>query len=189
VDDFTHYFWSFPLCKKSDVYATFLVFHAYIATQLNISLQTIQCDNGREFDNTKLQIFCNTHDVLFRFSCPYTSQQMVRPNMPLAQPMTSSALFSFKPLFPLPSGPKLYIHLPISSTSVLPPLITSTHPTFYSMATILSTLISASSASYATQTHPPPLHINYRLAPLAVSFSVTILNIEDIVALISPLVE
>ena len=29
VDDYTHYFWTFPLRKKSDVYATFLAFHAY----------------------------------------------------------------------------------------------------------------------------------------------------------------
>ena len=28
VDDFTHYFWSFPLRKKSEVYATFTAFHA-----------------------------------------------------------------------------------------------------------------------------------------------------------------
>lgn len=34
VDDFTHYFWSFPLHKKSDVYATFLTFYAYALPNL-----------------------------------------------------------------------------------------------------------------------------------------------------------
>jgi hypothetical protein len=32
VDDFTQYFWSFPLRKKSEVYATFVAFHALITT-------------------------------------------------------------------------------------------------------------------------------------------------------------
>lgn len=75
VDDFTQYFWSFPLRKKSDVYNTFVAFHAYASTQFNLSIQSIQCDNGREFDNTKLDVFCGSHGILFRFSCPYTSQQ------------------------------------------------------------------------------------------------------------------
>jgi hypothetical protein len=75
VDDFTHYFWTFPLRAKSDVYSTFVAFHAYAQTQFQLSLQSIQCDNSREFDNTKLDSFCTTHGILFRFSCPYTSQQ------------------------------------------------------------------------------------------------------------------
>jgi histone deacetylase 1/2 len=32
VDDFSNYFWTFPLCRKSDVYTTFLTFHAYVST-------------------------------------------------------------------------------------------------------------------------------------------------------------
>jgi transposase InsO family protein len=44
-------------------------------TQFNLTIQTIQCDNGCEFDNTKLDTFCSSHGILFRFSRPYTSQQ------------------------------------------------------------------------------------------------------------------
>ena len=75
VDDYTHYFWSLPLRKKSDVYATFTAFHAYTHTQFNLSISAHQCDNGREFENSKLNTFCTTHGILFCLSCPYTSQQ------------------------------------------------------------------------------------------------------------------
>jgi hypothetical protein len=75
VDDYSHYFWSFPLHKKSDVYPTFVAFHAFVTTHFNLPIRTIQCDNGKEFDNTKLNTFFQTHGTVFRFFCPYTSQQ------------------------------------------------------------------------------------------------------------------
>uniref|UniRef100_A0A453BV12 Integrase catalytic domain-containing protein n=1 Tax=Aegilops tauschii subsp. strangulata TaxID=200361 RepID=A0A453BV12_AEGTS len=43
VDDDTHYFWTFPLRKKSDVYATFLTFHAYARTQFDLPIMSVQC--------------------------------------------------------------------------------------------------------------------------------------------------
>lgn len=55
VDDFSHYFWSFSLRKKSDVYATLIAFHAYVHTQFNLPILAIQCDNGGEFINTHLK--------------------------------------------------------------------------------------------------------------------------------------
>jgi hypothetical protein len=75
VDDYTHYFWTFPLRKKSDVYATFTAFHAYARTQFSLPILAIQCDNGREFDNNQVNSFFTQHGTLFRFSCPHTSQQ------------------------------------------------------------------------------------------------------------------
>ncbi|KAL8128591.1 hypothetical protein V2J09_017746 [Rumex salicifolius] len=35
----------------------------------------IQCDHGREFDNNELRSFFSSNGVVFRFSCPHTSQQ------------------------------------------------------------------------------------------------------------------
>jgi transposase InsO family protein len=75
VDDYTHYFWTFPLRKKSDVFLTFTAFHAYARTQFNLPILAIQCDNGREFDNKQVHSFFTKHGTLFRFSCPHTSQQ------------------------------------------------------------------------------------------------------------------
>jgi hypothetical protein len=44
-------------------------------TQFQARLQAIQCDNGREFDNSLLHTFAKNHGIALRFSCPYTSQQ------------------------------------------------------------------------------------------------------------------
>jgi hypothetical protein len=54
LDDFTIFLWTIPLCLKSDAYAALASFHAFAHTQFNLPLASIQCDNGREFDNAKL---------------------------------------------------------------------------------------------------------------------------------------
>jgi histone deacetylase 1/2 len=41
-------------------------------------MHCFQSDNGREFDNHALQSFFSAHGILFRLSCPYTSQQNVK---------------------------------------------------------------------------------------------------------------
>jgi hypothetical protein len=43
-------------------------------TQFRVRMQAIQCDNGREFDNSLLHSFSQHHGIALRFSCPYTSQ-------------------------------------------------------------------------------------------------------------------
>ncbi|KAL8159966.1 hypothetical protein V2J09_001503 [Rumex salicifolius] len=50
-------------------------FHAYVQTQFPHKLKSIQCDHGREFDNNELRSFFSSNGVVFRFSCPHTSQQ------------------------------------------------------------------------------------------------------------------
>ena len=75
LDDFTHFLWTVPLRQKSDAYAALSSFRAYLSTQFNLSLASIQCDNGREFDNAKLHSLAAMHGIHVRFSCPYTSQQ------------------------------------------------------------------------------------------------------------------
>ena len=54
LDDFTHYLWTYPLRKKSEAFSLLSNFRAYVTTQFSLSLQAIQCDNGREFDNHAL---------------------------------------------------------------------------------------------------------------------------------------
>jgi histone deacetylase 1/2 len=75
LDDFTHFLWTVPLRQKSDAYASLASFRAYTHTQFNLPLASIQCDNGREFDNAKLHSLAAEHGIHIRFSCPYTSQQ------------------------------------------------------------------------------------------------------------------
>jgi len=74
LDDFSHYLWTFPLRLKSDTFSTLSDFFAYARTQFGVTVQGIQCDNGREFDNSSSRVFL-ANGVRLRMSCPYTSPQ------------------------------------------------------------------------------------------------------------------
>jgi hypothetical protein len=75
LDDFTHYLWAFPLKLKSDAITTLYNFFAYVATQFGSTVKAIQCDNGREFDNSFTRTFLLSKGTQLRMSCPYTSSQ------------------------------------------------------------------------------------------------------------------
>jgi hypothetical protein len=75
LDDFTHYLWTFPLKLKSDTFTTLSNFFAYVATQFGSTVKAIQCDNGREFDNSSTWTFLLSKGTQLRMSCPYTSFQ------------------------------------------------------------------------------------------------------------------
>jgi hypothetical protein len=74
LDGCSHYFWTFPLHLKSNTLSTLTNFFAYVRTQFGVTIQSIQCDNGREFDNLQAHNF-SSRGVHLRMSCPYTSAQ------------------------------------------------------------------------------------------------------------------
>ena len=57
VDDFSHYSWTFPLRVKSETFPTLLHFFAWVSTQFGLTVKVVQCDNGREFDNSTSRSF------------------------------------------------------------------------------------------------------------------------------------
>jgi hypothetical protein len=57
LDDCTHYLWTFPLRVKSGTFSTLATFIAYASTQFSALVKAIQCDNGREFDNSSARTF------------------------------------------------------------------------------------------------------------------------------------
>ena len=71
----SHYLWTFPLRLKSDTYDTLANFFSYVTTQFGATVKAVQCDNGREFDNSSARTFFLTHGTHLRMSCPYTSPQ------------------------------------------------------------------------------------------------------------------
>ena len=75
VDDFSHYSWTFPLRAKSETFPTLLHFFAWVSTQFSLTVKAVQCDNGREFDNSTSRSFFLSRGVQLRMSCPYTSPQ------------------------------------------------------------------------------------------------------------------
>jgi hypothetical protein len=74
-DDFTHYLWTFPLKLKSDTFITLSNFFTYVSNQFGRKAKAIQCDNGREFDNSSTRIFLLSNGTQIRMSCPNTSPQ------------------------------------------------------------------------------------------------------------------
>ena len=75
LDDRSHYIWTFPLRLKSDTFSTIANFFAHVRTQFGTTIKSVECDNGREFDNSMSRTFFLSHGVALRMSCPYTSQQ------------------------------------------------------------------------------------------------------------------
>jgi hypothetical protein len=74
LDDCSHFLWTFPLRLESETFTTLANFFSYVKTWFGCTIRSIQCDNGREFDNSSTHTFL-THGVLLRMSCPYTSSQ------------------------------------------------------------------------------------------------------------------
>jgi histone deacetylase 1/2 len=75
LDDYSHFCWTFPLRRKSDVHQTIVTFVAYVRTQFGLPVKCFQADNGTEFVNTATSTFLAAHGTLLRLSCPYTSAQ------------------------------------------------------------------------------------------------------------------
>lgn len=60
---------------KSDTFSTLTHFFAYVQTQIGVPVKAVQCDNGKEFDNSSSRTFFLTSGVHLFMSCPYTSAQ------------------------------------------------------------------------------------------------------------------
>ena len=71
----SHYSWTFPLRAKSEAFPTPLHFFAWVSAQFGLTIKAVQCDNGREFDNTASRSFFLSRGVQLRMPCPYTSSQ------------------------------------------------------------------------------------------------------------------
>ncbi|CAL2245419.1 unnamed protein product [Prunus armeniaca] len=61
VDECTGYMWLYPLYNKSEVYATFLRFHAMLVTQFAASVKCFQSDGGREFTSSQFWFHAVAH--------------------------------------------------------------------------------------------------------------------------------
>ncbi|KAK1617270.1 hypothetical protein QYE76_022787 [Lolium multiflorum] len=75
LDDYSHFVWTFPLRRKSDVAATLTAFFVFVSTQFGRPIRALQTDNGKEFDNITIRSLLAAHGAVFRLTCPYTSPQ------------------------------------------------------------------------------------------------------------------
>ncbi|KAK1648233.1 hypothetical protein QYE76_066038 [Lolium multiflorum] len=75
LDDYSHFVWTFPLRRKSDVPAILTAFCAFVSTQFGRPIHALQTDNGKEFDNITIRSLRAAHGAVFCLTCPYASPQ------------------------------------------------------------------------------------------------------------------
>lgn len=64
LDDCTHFAWTFPLHRKSDVFEILITFHTYVATQFRCPVLHFHMDNGWEFDNLAFHWFLASNGIV-----------------------------------------------------------------------------------------------------------------------------
>ncbi|WVZ89077.1 LOW QUALITY PROTEIN: hypothetical protein U9M48_035533 [Paspalum notatum var. saurae] len=75
VDDFSRYTLVYFLEDKTEVAHVFSKFAKRAQNEFNTSIVKIRSDNGREFDNTNIEEYCDEVGIKHEFSATYTPQQ------------------------------------------------------------------------------------------------------------------
>ncbi|WVZ80771.1 hypothetical protein U9M48_028224, partial [Paspalum notatum var. saurae] len=75
ADDFSRYTWVYFLEDKTEVAHVFSKFAKRAQNEFNTSIVKIRSDNGREFDNTNIEEYCDEVGIKHEFSATYTPQQ------------------------------------------------------------------------------------------------------------------
>lgn len=75
LDNYSNFLWTFPISQKFQVYPIFQKLRAYIKTEFQREIKTIQYDNGGEYMSNNFRKMCELNGISFRYSCPYTSSQ------------------------------------------------------------------------------------------------------------------
>jgi hypothetical protein len=144
IDDCSHYVWTFPLRLKSDIFSTLSNFFAYVSTQFGCTIKVVQCDNGREFDNSASRALFLAKGVSLRMSCPYTSPQNGKAEHMLCTANNFTRPCFFKPLchphvglMPLPLLPTSSIAFPTKTLHMTTPFFAlyGTLPSYHDLRT------------------------------------------------------
>ncbi|WVZ76984.1 hypothetical protein U9M48_024890 [Paspalum notatum var. saurae] len=75
VDDFSRYTWVYFLGDKTEVAHVFSKFAKRAQNDVNTSIVKIRSDNGREFDNTNIEEYCDEVGIKHEFSATYAPHQ------------------------------------------------------------------------------------------------------------------
>jgi transposase InsO family protein len=74
VDDYSRYTWTFFLHDKSEV-ATYFKFAKRAQNEFKVKIKKIRSDNGKEFENTNIEAYCDEIGIKHEVSSTYTPQQ------------------------------------------------------------------------------------------------------------------
>jgi hypothetical protein len=186
LDDFSHFLWTFPLRLKSDTFTTLTHFFAWVSTQFRRPVRTLQCDNGREFDNHASRSFFLTSGVQLLLSCPYTSAQNGRAERMIRNTTNMIHCLLFQASLPASYWAEA-LHTATHLLNRLPSKAVS-HPTPTSPYTARPppTTTFVCSAVPAIPTLPLLLLISCLHAPSAASSLATLLTTRGISVLTSP---
>ena len=77
VDDYSRYTWVFFLHDKSKVASCFKKFAKRAQNEFEVKLKKIRSDNGKEFDNTNIEAYCDEVGIKHEVSATYTQQNGV----------------------------------------------------------------------------------------------------------------
>ena len=75
VDDYSRYTWTFFLQDKAEVASIFKKFAKNAQNQFDVKIKKIRSDNGKEFDNTNIEEYCDEVGIKHEFSSTYTPLQ------------------------------------------------------------------------------------------------------------------
>ncbi|GJX35647.1 putative ribonuclease H-like domain-containing protein [Tanacetum coccineum] len=75
TDDFSRFSWVFFLATKDETSGILKTFITGIENQLDHKVKVIRCDNGTEFKNSVMNMFCEMKDIKKEFSVARTPQQ------------------------------------------------------------------------------------------------------------------
>ena len=156
-------------------------------TQFGLTVKAVQCDNGREFDNSISHSFFLSQGVQLRMSCPYTSPQNGKAERMIRTTNDVVRTLLIQASLPHASGLRASTPPPTCSTAFRPLLLLlPLHTTLFSVP-LLATTTFGSSGVRVTLTPPPPLLTSWRPARLVVCSSGTPLTTRGTDALTSPL--
>ena len=75
VDDTTRLTWAYLLKHKSELSIVIPHFYSLIQTQFSTPIRRFRSDNAKDYVNSTLTTFFNTHGIIHETSYPYTRQQ------------------------------------------------------------------------------------------------------------------
>ncbi|KAJ0818040.1 putative RNA-directed DNA polymerase [Helianthus annuus] len=75
VDDYSRVVWCYLLKSKIEVFENIESFYELILTQFKKRVKVFRSDNGTDFVNHKMDMFCKSKGILHQTTCAYTPQQ------------------------------------------------------------------------------------------------------------------
>jgi hypothetical protein len=133
-----------------------------VSTQFGHTIRSVQCDNGREFDNSSTRTFFHSHGIQIWMSCLYTSKQNGKAERMIRTTNDVMRSLLFQTLLPAHFGAEsrhaatYLLNLLLTKVISAPP-----HPTLLFLAPLPPTPTFASSVVPATRTSLPLLPISY----------------------------